>query len=73
MFRQNSHSTDLNFKQQVLAKSIAKKILKWQLRIAKSLNNKTKHFSKTKKELLLIALSIFFGGLSLYLIFSAII
>ncbi|MDB5119751.1 MAG: hypothetical protein JWN56_969 [Sphingobacteriales bacterium] len=55
------------------ANRIAGKILRVQNRTATFLNAKTAHYSKCQKQILLLIISTVFGGVSVYLIFQAII
>lgn len=69
----NSDKNGQNINQDHLARKIADCIIRTQFKVANYLNLKTGHFSKVQKEILLLAISALFTGVSLYLIFQAII
>ncbi|HXH99298.1 MAG TPA: hypothetical protein VNI52_03450 [Sphingobacteriaceae bacterium] len=58
--------------QDAVAQKIAGRIVKFQFKIADYLNEKTAHYSKVQKEILLIVISALFSAASLYLIFNSI-
>lgn len=72
MFRNKQDKHGLSPRQEDLAQRIAGGIINVQRRIATYLNCKTAHYSKAQKEILLLAISVIFSGISLYLIFTAI-
>lgn len=58
--------------QDALAQKIASQIVSSQRQLASFLNRRTAHFSRTQKRVLLLAISVFFTGVSLFLIFTGI-
>src|SRR5690606_37336551 len=67
----NSHRKSEDPNQEITARKIANKIIGRQVRLANFLNQRTAHFTKGQKQILLVIISVFFSALSLYLIFTS--
>ncbi|MGN8068403.1 hypothetical protein [Mucilaginibacter sp. 22184] len=70
LFRKNRTATGP--KQEELAGKIAGRIVRLQVRIAGYLNNRTKHFTRKRKLLLLIVFCLLFAAVNLWLLISSI-
>lgn len=73
MFQRKDSNRKLSARQDALAQKIANGIVSCQRDLATFLNRRTAHFSRAQKQALLVAISIFFSGICLFLIFTAIL
>lgn len=71
MFQRKDSNRKLSVRQDALAQKIANGIVSRQRDLATFLNRRTAHFSMAQKQALLVAISVFFGGICLFLIFTA--
>ncbi|TCK80895.1 hypothetical protein C8N28_2650 [Albibacterium bauzanense] len=69
--KKNSHRKSEYPNQEITARKIANKIIGRQVRLASFLNQRTAHFTKSQKQILLLIISVIFSALSLYLIFTS--
>lgn len=73
MFQRKDSNRKLSVRQDALAQKIANGIVSRQRDLATFLNRRTAHFSRAQKQALLVAIIVFFSGICLFLIFTAIL
>lgn len=72
LFKKKSKTVQESRSQEIMANKIADGLIKFQIKVSNQMNQKTAHFSRTQKQMLLIGISLFFSACSLYLIFQSI-
>lgn len=72
LFRKKKNRLDANPRTEVLARRIAGRIVWVQSRIAKCLNERTRHLTRRQKLVWLILFSLLFGAVNLWLLIGSI-